>query len=149
MLKELWAEGYSGSQIAGMLGGITRNAVIGKVHRLGLLGRGPSGKQRSQKWKADAPARKLKPIIRYRELSKPLPFFSLDEAILPSRELRLLELGAGQCRFPTTTDWPKGKDHRFCGNPTKPGESWCAGHRARVYLPKSSLRDREHERRAA
>src|SRR5258705_9690362 len=38
-LKRLWAEGLSASQIATELGGITRNAVIGKVHRLGLSGR--------------------------------------------------------------------------------------------------------------
>src|ERR1700754_2333832 len=39
LLKRLWADGLSASQIAGELGGITRNAVIGKVHRLGLSGR--------------------------------------------------------------------------------------------------------------
>ncbi|MEM1382334.1 MAG: GcrA family cell cycle regulator [Pseudomonadota bacterium] len=39
-LKELWAEGMSASQIAKALGGVTRNAVIGKVHRLGLSNRG-------------------------------------------------------------------------------------------------------------
>ena len=39
-LKELWAEGMSASQIAKSLGGVTRNAVIGKVHRLGLSNRG-------------------------------------------------------------------------------------------------------------
>jgi GcrA cell cycle regulator len=39
LLKKLWSEGLSASQIAGELGGITRNAVIGKVHRLGLSGR--------------------------------------------------------------------------------------------------------------
>ena len=39
LLKKLWAEGLSASQIAGRLGGVTRNAVIGKVHRLGLSGR--------------------------------------------------------------------------------------------------------------
>src|SRR5437016_4477929 len=41
-LKRLWAEGLSASQIATELGGITRNAVIGKVHRLGLSGRAKS-----------------------------------------------------------------------------------------------------------
>ncbi|MEM7669916.1 MAG: GcrA family cell cycle regulator [Pseudomonadota bacterium] len=41
-LKELWAEGMSASQIAKSLGGVTRNAVIGKVHRLGLSNRGTS-----------------------------------------------------------------------------------------------------------
>ncbi len=39
VLKKLWAEGHSASQIAKQLGGVTRNAVIGKVHRLGLSGR--------------------------------------------------------------------------------------------------------------
>jgi GcrA cell cycle regulator len=38
-LKKLWAEGHSASQIAKKLGAVTRNAVIGKVHRLGLSGR--------------------------------------------------------------------------------------------------------------
>ena len=41
-LKKLWSEGLSASQIAGELGGVTRNAVIGKVHRLGLSGRAKS-----------------------------------------------------------------------------------------------------------
>ncbi|MFQ8430063.1 GcrA family cell cycle regulator [Amaricoccus sp. W119] len=41
MLKVMWSEGKSASQIAKELGGVTRNAVIGKVHRLGLSNRGP------------------------------------------------------------------------------------------------------------
>jgi len=45
-LKKMWAEGQSASQIAKELGGVTRNAVIGKVHRLGLSNRvGPGGKE--------------------------------------------------------------------------------------------------------
>ena len=43
MLKVMWSEGKSASQIAKELGGVTRNAVIGKVHRLGLSNRGPNG----------------------------------------------------------------------------------------------------------
>ena len=42
LLKKLWGDGLSASVIAGELGGITRNAVIGKVHRLGLSGRAKS-----------------------------------------------------------------------------------------------------------
>jgi GcrA cell cycle regulator len=42
-LKAMWSEGKSASQIAKELGGVTRNAVIGKVHRLGLSNRGPGG----------------------------------------------------------------------------------------------------------
>lgn len=55
-LKELWAEGMSASQIAKVLGGVTRNAVIGKVHRLGLSNR--SGEDGA---KAAEPAAKAKP----------------------------------------------------------------------------------------
>ena len=42
LLRKLWSEGLSASQIAAQLGGVTRNAVIGKVHRLKLSSRGRS-----------------------------------------------------------------------------------------------------------
>ena len=44
-LKALWADGRSASEIAGLLGEVTRNAVIGKVHRLGLAGRKTTSRQ--------------------------------------------------------------------------------------------------------
>ena len=44
LLKKLWQDGLSASQIAKQLGGVTRNAVIGKVHRLGLSGRATPSK---------------------------------------------------------------------------------------------------------
>ena len=47
LLKKLWQDGLSASQIAKQLGGVTRNAVIGKVHRLGLSGRATPSKPRS------------------------------------------------------------------------------------------------------
>ncbi|HBH40786.1 MAG TPA: GcrA cell cycle regulator, partial [Rhizobiales bacterium] len=47
LLKKLWTEGLSASQVAGRLGGVTRNAVIGKVHRLGLSGRATSSRSSS------------------------------------------------------------------------------------------------------
>ncbi|MEL6476027.1 MAG: GcrA family cell cycle regulator [Pseudomonadota bacterium] len=71
-LKELWAEGMSASQIAKSLGGVTRNAVIGKVHRLGLSNRGaaaPGGAPEEQKG-PDKPAQKAaKPV----EAAEPMP----------------------------------------------------------------------------
>ena len=62
LLKKMWGEGQSASQIAKELGGVTRNAVIGKVHRLGLSNRAGSGKAAdSTKAKSDAkPAAKSK-----------------------------------------------------------------------------------------
>src|SRR4029453_6321983 len=47
LLKKLWADGLSASQIASRLGGVTRNAVIGKVHRLGLAGRATTARSRT------------------------------------------------------------------------------------------------------
>src|SRR6187399_1191269 len=49
LLKKLWAEGRSASQIAGRLGSVTRNAVIGKVHRLGLSGRATTSRMKSHR----------------------------------------------------------------------------------------------------
>lgn len=59
VLKKLWAEGHSASQIAKQLGGVTRNAVIGKVHRLGLSGR----------------ATPSRPVKRPPRLARPKPRF--------------------------------------------------------------------------
>src|SRR3977135_2974768 len=61
MLKKLWADGLSASQIATELGGITRNAVIGKVHSLGLSGRAKSPPVSTPRQrKARAPAHMLR-----------------------------------------------------------------------------------------
>jgi GcrA cell cycle regulator len=64
-LKKLWAEGHSASQIAKQLGGVTRNAVIGKVHRLGLSGR----------------ATPSRPVKRPPRLARPKPRFLADGTI--------------------------------------------------------------------
>ena len=55
-LKVMWTEGKSASQIAKELGGVTRNAVIGKVHRLGLSNRGGNGERLEETEVAEAPA---------------------------------------------------------------------------------------------
>jgi GcrA cell cycle regulator len=56
-LKKLWLDGLSASQIAKQLGGVTRNAVIGKVHRLGLSGRASPSQPAHPVFKAPRPAR--------------------------------------------------------------------------------------------
>src|SRR5476651_2216137 len=64
LLKKLWADGLSASQIAAELGGVTRNAVIGKVHRLGLSGRAKStgsAAPRPRKQQATRPAQPRAP----------------------------------------------------------------------------------------
>src|SRR5215472_15870446 len=83
VLKKLWLEGLSASQIAKQLGGVTRNAVIGKVHRLGLSGRAaPSQPSRpvyrpqrprvAQAPVAPAPRRVAEPVIRA-QVPAPMP----------------------------------------------------------------------------
>jgi GcrA cell cycle regulator len=57
LLKKLWQDGLHASQIAKQLGGVTRNAVIGKVHRLGLSGRATPSKPQRTRFKSPRPAR--------------------------------------------------------------------------------------------
>ncbi len=61
LLKKLWGEGQSASQIAKELGGVTRNAVIGKVHRLGLSNRATGGTATKTEAKAKPAASKADP----------------------------------------------------------------------------------------
>jgi GcrA cell cycle regulator len=68
LLKKMWSEGQSASQIAKELGGVTRNAVIGKVHRLGLSNRAAGGAATTAK----APA-KEKPAAKPAAAKKPAP----------------------------------------------------------------------------
>ncbi|MEM8578690.1 MAG: GcrA family cell cycle regulator [Pseudomonadota bacterium] len=69
-LKKMWGEGQSASQIAKELGGVTRNAVIGKVHRLGLSNRAGSGAAPSPAAKPEA---KAKPAPKAEAKAKPAP----------------------------------------------------------------------------
>src|SRR5204863_6919853 len=64
LLKKLWQDGLSASQIAAELGGVTRNAVIGKVHRLGLSGRGqPTSSIKRQRRTHSTGVRRVRQLI--------------------------------------------------------------------------------------
>ena len=65
LLRKLWLDGHSASQIAKQLGEVTRNAVIGKVHRLGLSGRATPSQPTRPAFKAPRPPR---PAVRPREI---------------------------------------------------------------------------------
>ena len=69
-LKKMWSEGQSASQIAKELGGVTRNAVIGKVHRLGLSNRAGAGAT-GEEAEASAPAATPEPAPRAEARAKP------------------------------------------------------------------------------
>lgn len=142
-LKALWAEGYSASQIARQLGGLTRNAVIGKVHRLGLSGRtattpkqarlvkpdiaasakkdgggAPAGRPRQARTRQAAPPEPTKRVANPQPEAKPNP-------AKPSLGLSIVTIRDGQCRYSTHTE---GGDHRFCGHKTRPGSPYCEAH---------------------
>lgn len=72
-LKKLWAEGNSASQIAGQLGAITRNAVIGKVHRLGLSGRATKSGAKNRKIKLRPKLNRGGAGLRPMKSPQPLP----------------------------------------------------------------------------
>ena len=92
ILTKMWGEGQSASQIAKELGGVTRNAVIGKVHRLGLSNRATSGNKVAAKPKAaakPAAARAAKPAAKPKAapaaaVAAPKPVLPPRKAIIPA-----------------------------------------------------------------
>ena len=124
-LKGLWNEGLSASQIARALGGVSRNAVIGKVHRLGLAGRA-------------APARSERPRAQRRAAIHAAP--ALPEVI----EEDPIKLDDGNfATVLTITDrmchWPIGDpsehEFHFCGRKPRPGSPYCEAHARKAYQP--------------
>ncbi|GAA6179395.1 GcrA family cell cycle regulator [Shimia sp. NS0008-38b] len=104
LLKKMWGEGQSASQIAKELGGVTRNAVIGKVHRLGLSNRATGGAKADAKPKAEAkkavPKAKAAPKATAKAAPKaePKPEPKTEPAVAakPATSLRKAIIPAGQ-----------------------------------------------------
>ena len=150
-LKKLWADGLSTSQIAGVLGGITRNAVIGKVHRLGLAGRAKSptaAQQRPRKSRAHSHLMRVhRPSIRGNTALAHAFEIELDsepelvDNIIPLGQRRtLLELNEDTCRWPIGD--PGSADFFFCGGRTITGLPYCSHHSRIAYQPPNARRDR-------
>jgi len=102
-LKKMWGEGQSASQIAKELGGVTRNAVIGKVHRLGLSNRAGSGGSASKAAPKEKPAAAAKPAAKAAPKPKATPAATppkeepeLDENGIPISAARRAIIPAGQ-----------------------------------------------------
>jgi GcrA cell cycle regulator len=150
-LKKLWTDGLSASRIAAELGGITRNAVIGKVHRLGLSGRAKSpsaAAPRPRKPRAQSHMMRVsRPSIRgntalahaYEIEAEPEP--ELSDNVIPLGQRRsLLELNEDTCRWPIGD--PGNPDFFFCGGRTVTGLPYCSHHARVAYQPPNLRRDR-------
>jgi GcrA cell cycle regulator len=158
MLKKLWADGLSASQIAGRLGDVTRNAVIGKVHRLGLAGRATTSRMRSARPRNRVSHLPLKPTrVQYRThgnvalkpvfmpVEKPavalmlVPKIVEDLDIPPALRVDLLDLKESMCRWPIGD--PQDENFHFCGRTKSAGISYCE-HHARVAFQPAARRKR-------
>jgi GcrA cell cycle regulator len=137
-LKSLWLDGLSASQVAKALGGVTRNAVIGKVHRLGLGGRSvASAPVRLARASSPRPPRRAttpraKPAIRLVPL--PAPPQSPPEG--PGLASSLAALGAHACKWPIGD--PKASSFSFCGRLAS--GPYCPAHKAQAFRPGTAWR---------
>jgi len=138
-LRSLWQEGLSASQIAVSLGGITRNAVIGKAHRLGLTGRPSPIKNRPVG------------IARPRPPRRPRVEVAAPRVVATAAAPRRVEVAPAQIEVEdgpgatilTLTDrickWPIGDprhpDFHFCGRASAEGLPYCVEHARRAYQP--------------
>jgi GcrA cell cycle regulator len=144
-LRRMWTEGRSASEIAGELRMVTRNAVIGKVHRLGL-----SRQDKSQQPRTPGKP-KHKPHVSMVRFGRPpksrysVPLWPpLESRLTPApRMLALSELTARTCRWPIGD--PRCGDFGFCGHPCRQDQSYCEHHS----LLSSAVRAPQRQRRQA
>ena len=142
LLKKLWLEGLSASQIAKQLGGVTRNAVIGKVHRLGLSGRATPSQPPRPAFKPPRPARPVSSSsLAPRRIAtgpmagpggghepQPQPVYYVEEP----GSATVLTLGAHMCKWPIGD--PASDNFTFCGRRIGDG-SYCVEHARVAYQP--------------
>ena len=135
-LKELWGKGNTASQIAEIIGGISRNAVIGKAHRLNL----------SAKIKTRSTANQNKEYFKStnHEISKKGRRSKFRSLILskdfePAKNLQLEELTEHTCKY--MEGHPDEKESSFCGRKNVEKFSYCPLHLMIVFQPKGKKED--------
>ena len=133
-LRKLWEKGYTASQIAEMLGeGTTRNAVIGKAHRLKLAARAASKQSKSLK-KQDA-ASGLNKREGYISRKSRFKSLLLDKNFEVENPKKLEELSDKNCRWPI--GHPDEENFYFCGRNPVEGFSYCKLHVLYAFQPKN------------
>jgi GcrA cell cycle regulator len=156
LLKKLWADGLSASQIATKIGEVTRNAVIGKVHRLGLAGRATTSRIRSARPRTNValfPSRssqvqyrtfgntalKVAPDAQERKSASVIPLRALPELEpAPEGVITLIDLKENMCHWPVGDPMEEG--FHFCGRRKSFGIPYCEHHAAIAYNPAARRR---------
>ena len=131
-LKQLWEEGLTASRIATELGEVTRNAVIGKAHRLGLSGRMASKKSNGG---ISIIRKKRINISQNQKVINIAPI--INEPMNPTDFENIKD---GLCRWPLGE--PEEIDFKFCGRNTQEGFVYCQSHYKQAYQPLSKVRER-------
>jgi GcrA cell cycle regulator len=161
LLRQLWLDGKSASQISAQLGhGVTRNAVIGKVHRLGLAGRAKAPSSAAAPRAASAPRMPPRPAsssartavrgatalaLAAEPTLDTRPVYQEDDVVVPmSLRVTIIDLKEAMCRWPLGD--PTSSEFRYCGSPAASGP-YCTHHGKLAYQPVQDRR-RERERRA-
>ncbi len=130
-LKELWSKGHTASQIAETLGDTTRNAVIGKAHRLDLEARAPSKQSSSNKTDSKTIKRSVQPMSRKSRFQSIL----LDKNFESEKPTSLENLTENTCKWPV--GHPDEENFYFCGRKPEADFSYCKLHVLYAFQPKN------------
>lgn len=122
-----WAQELSASEIGKRLG-VSRNAVIGIAARQGISLQKPWMEPRKPNWSPERAARRRQQRAAKRAIIMLIPPKPVPTEAPPPRNLTVLELELGDCRWPVTDRPP----HFFCGNPQVPNLSYCPYHARRA-----------------
>ena len=141
-LRELWGKGNTASQIAEIIGGVSRNAVIGKAHRLNLSSKLKARSSINQN-KID---KKVENKLSFKGRRGKFKSLILDSNFEPAKNLSLEELNEDTCKFMEGN--PDEKNSSFCGRKTVEKFSYCPLHLMIVFQPKGKkeeVMDKEEE----
>jgi len=135
-LKQMWGKGQTASQIAEIIGGVSRNAVIGKAHRLNLSS---SIKARTSNQKNKSFIKNQNEGVQLKGKRGKFKSLLLDKNFEPAKNLSLEELTEDTCKYMEGN--PNEKDASFCGRKNVEKFSYCPLHLMVVFQPKGKKED--------